>query len=87
MSAVGLVALAPLLAPAVVAPGADVSHEDRRALEGAWPREHEQPREHELRERRERARAWPAQSALPDSEGELRENNTSLSADLDHEGP
>ena len=59
MSAVGLVALAPLLAPAVV-PGADLSHEDRPALESAWPGEHEPPRERELRERRERNRALPA---------------------------
>lgn len=53
MGAVGLLALAPLLAP-VVAPEADVSHEHRSTIEGAWPQEHEQSRGHEVRERRER---------------------------------
>ncbi|MYA65294.1 MAG: M56 family metallopeptidase [Gemmatimonadetes bacterium] len=52
LSAVGLLALAPLVAPAV-APGTDLSHEDRRVLEGAEAGEHGQSREHELRERGE----------------------------------
>ena len=56
VSAVGLLILAPLFAPAV-APGADRSHEGRRALEVARPPEHGELREHELRERRERAAA------------------------------
>ncbi|MCY4397931.1 MAG: M56 family metallopeptidase [Gemmatimonadetes bacterium] len=68
MSAVGLVAMAAWLAPAV-APGADGSHEDRSSRESAWsgehaqpgehqqPGEHEQSGEHELRERQERGSA------------------------------
>ena len=60
LGAVGLLMLAPLFAPAV-APGTDESHDDRRAFEGARPAEHEQLREHELREQRERGAAWPAQ--------------------------
>ncbi len=75
--AVGLLILAPLFAPAV-APGADRSHEDRRTPEharqlehGQLPEharrpEHGQPQEHEIRERRERGAAVPAQrSASP----------------------
>ena len=69
MSAAGLLALTPLLAP-VVTPGRDLSHEERRVRQGAWPREHERPREeHELRERRERHHGSPAQSTPPGSEG------------------
>ncbi len=64
ISAVGLLALAPLLAPSV-APGADVSHEHRNAVEGALPREHEQSQGHEFRERGEHGPERPAQSALP----------------------
>lgn len=45
MSAVGLLILAPLLAPAV-APEPEAPHEDEHAVEGAGPGEHEQPREH-----------------------------------------
>lgn len=60
LGAVGLLMLAPMFAPAV-APGTDASHDDRRAFEGARPAEHEQLREHELREQRERGAAWPAQ--------------------------
>ncbi len=65
VSAVGLLILAPLFAPAV-APGADRSHEGRRAPEVARAPEHEQLREHELRERRERRAAphdEPAQAS------------------------
>lgn len=61
VSLAGLLILAPLLAPAV-APGADRSNEARRALEGAWPGEHGQAGEHELRERRERSPGAGAQS-------------------------
>ena len=52
VGAVGLLILAPLFAPAL-APGADRSHEGRRAPEVAEPAEHEQLREHEVREGRE----------------------------------
>ena len=45
MSAVGVLVLAPLFAPAV-APEPEGPHEDRRAVEGARQGEHEQPREH-----------------------------------------
>ncbi|MYG82092.1 MAG: M56 family metallopeptidase [Gemmatimonadetes bacterium] len=55
VGAAGLLVLAPLFAPAV-APGADRSHEGR-ATEVARPPEHEQQRDHELRERRERGAA------------------------------
>ena len=84
-SVAGLLVLAPLIAPAV-APGADGSHEDRRALDGAWPREHGQAREHEFRERRERARAGRAPSRPPVGEDEMRGTDTSLPVDLDQEG-
>ncbi len=57
--ALGLLILASLTAPAV-APGADGSHADRRALDGARSHEHGEAQEHELGERRERARARPA---------------------------
>ena len=62
--AVGLLVLAPLVAPAV-APGAERSHEGRRVPGGAWTHEHGHTREHELRERRERARARPVPSVPP----------------------
>ena len=45
MSAVGLLILAPLLAPAVT-PEPEGPHEDQHAVQGARPEEHEQPREH-----------------------------------------
>jgi len=80
VSVAGLLILAPLFAPAVT-PGADESHEDRRAHEGAWSREHGQAREHDLRERREHARAWLAPGRLLVGEDELP--NTSLPAGLD----
>ncbi len=66
VSAVGLLILASLLAPAV-APGTDRSHEGRHALEVELPPEHdERLREHELRERRERRAALGEQrSASP----------------------
>ena len=78
MSAVGLLALATLLAP-IVAPGADESHQHRNAVEGALRREHERSREHALRERREHGPAWPAQSAPPVSESEIRGTGATLS--------
>ncbi len=56
VGAVGLLILAPFFAPAV-APGADGSHEGRRTPE------HDQLREHEIRERRERGSSLPAQGA------------------------
>jgi len=65
----GLLVLAPLLAPAV-APGADRSHEERRALEGAWPREHGEAGEHELRERRERSPGAGARRATSTTQRE-----------------
>ena len=61
VSVAGLLILAPLFAPAV-APAADRSHEERRALEGAWPREHAEAGEHELRERRQRSPGVGARS-------------------------
>jgi len=81
--ALGLLILAPLIAPGV-APGTDGSHTDRRVLESAWPHEHEHAREHEIRERRERARVVPGSPQA--GEGELRETDTSLPADVDHDG-
>ena len=60
LGALGLLTLTLLFAPAVV-PGSEVSHDDRRALEGARTPEHDRLREHELREQRERGTAWPAQ--------------------------
>lgn len=72
MSAVGLVILAPLIAPAV-APGADRSHEGRRSLEVAQPAEHGQLREHEHRERHEH-------------ESDSRANTTTLPEHFEHEG-
>jgi len=84
--ALGLLVLAPLVAPAV-APGADWSHHaDRRVIGGAWTHEHGHTREHELRERRERARARPVPGVPPAGEGELREAETGSPADLDREG-
>ena len=62
VSRAGLLILTPLLAPAV-APGADRSHEARRALAGAWPRAHGEAGEHELRDRRERSPGSGARSA------------------------
>ena len=50
MSSVGLLVLAPLVAPAV-APARDVSHEDRNAGEPVQPQEYEQP--HETRDARD----------------------------------
>ena len=44
MSAVGLLILAPSVAPSV-APAPEVPHEDQQAVEGARPGEHERPRE------------------------------------------
>lgn len=46
MGAVGLLILAPSFAPAV-APAPEAPHEDRQAVEGARPGEHERLREHE----------------------------------------
>lgn len=66
VGAVGLLILAPLFAPAV-APGADGSHEDRRAPQATRTPEHEELREHEIRERRERGSALPAQGAQSQS--------------------
>lgn len=85
MSAVGFVALAPLLAPAVV-PGADVSHEERAGLDGSWLGEHQRPRAREIRERREHGRGSSAQGARPLSHDESGVTDTSLSADLDRDG-
>ena len=65
--AAGLLILAPVFAPAL-APGADRSHEGRNTLEHARQPEHEQLREHELRERRERGASLPApRSASPNT--------------------
>jgi len=80
--ALGLLILASLTAPAV-APGADGSHEDRRALEGAWSHEHGEAHEHELGERRERAPARPAPGSAPSGEDEVRGAGAGLPADLD----
>lgn len=83
--ALALLVLAPLVAPAV-APRADGSHEDPRALEGARLHEHGHGREHEIRERRERARARRVPSSPQAGEGEMRATDTSLPAGLDREG-
>lgn len=84
--ALGLLILAPLVAPAVE-PGADRSHEGRHIPEGVWPHEHGEAGEHELRERRRRARAWPARGGPSAGGGEPREADTGLPADLDRHGP
>jgi len=83
--ALGLLILAPLVAPAV-APGADRFHEGRHVLEGVSPHEHGRAREHELRERRQRARAWPVPGSPPADEGEPRKADTGLPAGLDRDG-
>ena len=53
-SALGLLALAPLFAPAM-APARDVTHEEPRTFEHVQPQEHDQPGEHERDERGEHA--------------------------------
>ena len=81
MSAVGLLILAPVLAPGV-APVPDASHDRRRAIESPWPREHLEPGEHELHERRERDPAWSPDSPSPAGDGELRAAHTCLPPDI-----
>jgi len=77
--ALTLLILAPLIAPAL-APGTDGSHEDRPLRDGTRPREHGLAREHELGERRERARARPAPGSPPAGEGDLNKADASFPA-------